>query len=167
MNSDLDKFISQLVDGGAVTAKVIDPHHVLTAAWPVMKCRYGCTQYGHNRCCPPFAPAHTETRAILDSFSRAIIFSTRSIEEGTPLAVEAVRALVREGYYKALAFGTGPCRLCDECHPAACPRPWDTAPSMEACGVDVFGTVRAAGLPLNPCPAEGEPLNCYGLVLAD
>ncbi len=130
-----------------------------------MKCRYGCPRYGHNRSCPPFAPAWQEMRAILDSFSEAIIFSVPDMSAGTPLAIKVTREACRDGYYKALAFGTGPCTLCEECRVGECPRPYDTAPSMEACGVDVFGTVRGLGLPVDTSPAPDAPLNCYGLIL--
>ena len=163
----LEKYTSALLEKGAFAAGVISTSKIITAPWTIMKCRYGCPRFGHNRSCPPFAPCHSETRQILDSFSRAIIFGVRAMDSGTPLAIECARMLARDGYYKAIPFGTGPCTLCENCTPHSCPCPEKTAPSMEACGIDVIGTVRAAGYHINPAPAPGEPLSCYGLILVD
>lgn len=163
----LGKYTSMLLDKGAFAAVGISPYAIVTAPWPIMKCRYGCPRYGHNRSCPPFAPGFKETREILDSYRRAILFGVRSMTAGTPLAIECARALCADGFYKAIAFGTGPCTICAQCTPDSCPRPHDTAPSMEACGIDVVATVKAAGLPIDIPPREGSQPRCYGLILVD
>lgn len=164
---NLEKYISILHEKGAFDAGIISPSEIIVAPWTIMKCRYGCSRYGHNRSCPPYAPGYKETREILDSFSRAIIFGVRSMHSGTPLAIELARILARDGYYKAIPFGTGPCTLCEQCTPQNCPNPEKTAPSMEACGIDVIATVRAAGYSITPTPTADEPLSCYGLILVD
>jgi predicted metal-binding protein len=159
--------VNQLLAEGADLAMPISASLVVTAAWPVMKCRYGCPNYGHNRCCPPYSPAWEEMRAILGNYTTAILFRTHSITAGTPLAVSVAAGLFRRGYYKVLPFGTGSCRLCAECTPDSCPRPWETAPSMEACGVDVFATVRNAGVEVSSYAPEGSVPDCFGLILVE
>ena len=163
----MESAVTQLLEGGADIAVAIPVSKIVTAAWPVMKCRYGCPNYGHNRCCPPFSPSWKEMEAILGGYSRAILFRTHSIGAGTSLAVDVAAGLFRRGYYKALAFGTGPCRLCAKCTPESCPQPWKTAPSMEACGVDVFATVRNAGIEVATYAPEGSVPDCFGLLLVD
>ncbi len=167
MQPTIDKYISQLLANGAFTAVPIAPQAIVTASWTIMKCRYGCNRYGHNRSCPPFAPDYKETREILDCYRRAILFGVRTMAEGTPLAIECLRSMTADGLYKAIAFGTGPCTLCSDCKPGDCPRPHETAPSMEACGIDVVATVRNAGLSINTPPRKDSPLSCYGLILVD
>ncbi len=162
-----EKYLAMLKEGGASLALQINPCEIITAPWTIMKCRYGCPRYGHNRSCPPFAPSYKETRAILDSFSIALIFSIPDMSKGTPLAIKLMRSLATDGYYKALAFGTGPCTRCEKCMLSDCPQPYDVAPSMEACGIDVFGTVKNLGLPIDTNPQPGKPLNCYGLILVE
>ena len=163
----LEKYFRILRDNGADIACEIHPSGINVAAWPVMKCRYGCPNYGHNRSCPPFAPVYDETRRILECYSRAILFSVHDMNAGTPAALACMRALVADGYYKAIAFGTGPCRRCEKCTPANCPHPMDVAPSPEACGIDLVATVRSHNLPISMPPAEGEPLHCYGIILVE
>jgi len=36
---------------------------------------------------------------------------------------------------------------------------------MEACGIDVFATARAQGLPIHTLRERNEPHNLYGLLL--
>lgn len=167
MTDQLHKYISLLKQKGAVYVKTIDTDTIVVAPWTIMKCRYGCPRYGKNRSCPPFAPAAEETQKILQCYSHAILFSVSSMDSGTPIALECASALTNDGFYKVIAFGTGPCTLCKECSLADCPQPHRVAPSMEACGIDVVATVRAAGFPINIPPKPDEPLNCYGLLLVD
>ena len=167
MDCALDKYISFLLGNGAFAATPVSPAAIITAPWPIMKCRYGCPRYGHNRCCPPFAPGYKETREILDSYRRAILFGVHDMSAGTPLALECVRLMSVDGFYKAIAFGTGPCTICEQCTPGNCPHPHRTAPSMEACGIDVIETVRNAGLKIDMPPQNGSQLNCYGLIMLD
>lgn len=163
----LEKYFQILRNHGADIVKEINPADIKVASWPAMKCRYGCPNYGHNRSCPPFAPACEETRRILDEYSRAIIFNVHDMSAGTPAALACMRALLADGFYKAAAFGTGPCRRCEKCTPANCPFPMEVLPSPEACGVDVVATIRALHLPLDMPPQPDTPLNCYGLLLLE
>ncbi|MCM1066577.1 MAG: DUF2284 domain-containing protein [Muribaculaceae bacterium] len=167
MLPNLDKYISLLLDGGAFVARIIPAAEIITAPWVIMKCRYGCPRYGHSRSCPPFAPGWKETAEILGCYSRAIIFGVHSMAQGTPLALKTNRALCSDGFYRALAFGTGPCTRCAECKPDACPHPSEVLPSPEACGIDLVATVRAAGLSINMPPQPDAPLSCYALLLVD
>jgi predicted metal-binding protein len=77
------------------------------------------------------------------------------------------REIFLAGFYKALGFGSGPCRGCPECNFDGCRHPEDARPSMEACGIDVFATVRANGCPIEVVRDEGDEQNYYGLVLID
>lgn len=81
------------------------------------------------------------------------------------MAVKLEREIFLAGYYKALGYGAGPCMLCKECNVQQCVHPEDTRPSMEACGIDVYATVRANGLPIEVVKDETCEENYYGLVL--
>ena len=105
---------------------------VVTAPWTTFKCQFGCENFGKNHCCPPEAPDYTRTRAVLDSFSTGILFRVHHWN-ATAMAAEGARRLFLDGYYKALAFGSGPCKLCPSCAPEGCRFPWKAVPAMEAC----------------------------------
>ncbi|MDE6527350.1 MAG: DUF2284 domain-containing protein [Muribaculaceae bacterium] len=163
----MKEYLNQLLEDGAFVAVEMPAWKIVTAPWVVMKCRYGCPRYSHNRSCPPFAPDWRSTREILDSYNRAIIFGVRTMAEGTPLALATLRRLGNAGYYKAIGFGTGPCCRCKECNVAECPTPAEVLPSPEACGIDVVGTVRRAGLHIDMPPKPGKELSCYAIILVD
>lgn len=165
----MQQAIDELKSGGADIAVAIAPSSIVTAAWTIMKCRYGCPEYGRNLCCPPFAPSWRETADIIACYDNAILFRVHDMKVGTPLAISVSAGLFRRGHYKALPFGTGPCRKCSVCKgkPGSCPRPYETAPSMEACGIDVFATVRANGIEVSTYAAPGAVPDCFGLILVD
>src|SRR5699024_7606185 len=115
----MEACLEYLRENGADPAIVIDPHTVITAPWPRLRCQCGGESYGHNHCCPPEAPDYTRTRAVLGSYSTAILFRIHHYG-ASRMAWECARRLFLAGYYKALAFGSGPCKLCPSCDPAGC-----------------------------------------------
>jgi len=97
---------------------------------------------------------------------------------------ELERSAFLMGAYRTLALGAYPCEYCDECvimtheglDEAAlkrlCPHKDKMRPSMEACGIDVFTTVRHAQLPLHTIKKRAPKgmaasLNSYGMLLLD
>lgn len=168
MNNDiLSKYINILNEKGAF-AKGIDAKSIETAPWTVMKCQYGCAMYGKNLCCPPNTPDYKRTREIIDSYSQIILFEYSKKSEVTHLAVEIARQIFLDGYYKVLAFGSGWCNICSECALGeGCRFPSKAAPSMEACGIDVFATVRNNGFIINTLKNKDEQNHNFGLLLVD
>ena len=98
---------------------------------------------------------------------RKILFNTNddSWTGITPLAVELARVAFLDGYYKAIAFGSGPCGICEECSVDHCRFPKKTVPSMEGCGIDVFATARNNGFTINTVKEKTDQHNYFGLVL--
>ncbi len=154
---EMEKYVDFAVKFGASNAWIIDPSCVVTASWIAEKCREGCPDYGTNLCCPPFAPVHTETRKRLDGFEKALLFSSGDIFAITRISRKCRDLMKRDGCKNAYAFGGGSCRLCETCTKEKCVFPDLALPSIEACGIDVFGTLEKLGI--NP----GK--NCFGLVL--
>jgi predicted metal-binding protein len=81
------------------------------------------------------------------------------------IAFELEQDLFFQGFYKALGLGAGPCWLCKECNLEHCIHPLQARPAMEACGIDVYATARAAGYPIQVVRDRSEVPNRYGLVL--
>ncbi len=156
------------VEMGAVGAKIISPEKVFTAAWVRWKCRFGCGAFGSSRLCPPHSPTPAETRAVLDGYRRAVLIHA---DEKLDMR-RTVAALEREaflaGFYKAFGFACGPCGLCKECaFEKGCRHAELARPAMEACGIDVFRTARAAGFPIEVVKDYNERQNYYGLLLLE
>jgi predicted metal-binding protein len=73
-DADLEKYSEEAVERGATHAKQIHPSSVVTAPWVRWKCQYGCRGYGRSYCCPPDTSTPEQTRTLIDSFHRAILF---------------------------------------------------------------------------------------------
>lgn len=83
------------------------------------------------------------------------------------------------GYYKAFAMAALPCSYCDDCLPERADFVLDPAskrfcahqdkarPSMEACGIDVFKTVRKVGYEIEVCTSPREKVTFFGLLLIE
>lgn len=165
--SSLARFVDRALELGAAGAKLVDPASVVTAAWVRLKCQYGCGGYGGSLCCPPHSPTPEETRRVLDCYTRALLVHCKPGTGVKALVVALEREIFLAGYYRAFAYGAGPCHLCDECSFAGCRHAGQARPSMEASGIDVFATARANGFPLEVVTDRSCDQNYYGLVLVD
>jgi len=150
----------------AKDAKIIPADTVVTAQWVREKCQFGCGGYGKSLTCPPHSPTPEETKEMLTHYKHALLIHG---DEETPIT-RIVAALEREifldGHYKAFGMGVGPCSICEECV-ESCKYPHQARPSMEACGIDVFSTVKAHGFPIEVLKDQNCKPNYYGLVLID
>jgi predicted metal-binding protein len=177
----LEAYWEQITTGRPAEAKEIDPKSVVTAPWVRLKCQYGCPRYGRGYCCPPDTPAPEQTRRILDSYNRAILFhltaaKTESgnrielIEDFLARVVDLEGEMFKNGFYKAFAILSGPCTLCKECGKlkgTPCHSGYRARPSMEACGIDVYQTAWNNDFPLAPLKDKKESQNIYSLMLVE
>jgi len=131
---------------GVKAVRMVSPSDVVTAPWARLKCQFGCGGYGQCLVCPPFTPMPEQMRAVLDSYKRAILihFDTEADVKATVADLE--RTIFLRGAWKAFGLGAGPCYFCKECdlETKECRYPERARPAMEACGIDVFSTVRNA-----------------------
>ena len=83
--------------------------------------------------------------------------------------VDLERDIFLRGAWKAFGLGAGPCYFCKECavEEKQCRYPERARPAMEACGIDVFSTVKKAGFPIEVVRTTRQCPNYYGLILVD
>ena len=179
--ASLETYWEQVTKGRPSEAKEIDPKTVVTAPWVRLKCQYGCPRYGRGYCCPPDTPTPDQTRKILHSYARAILFhleaaKTSGSSRGKVLqgflssVVDLEGEMFKQGFYRAFAILSGPCTLCQECGKlkgVPCRSGYRARPSMEACGIDVYQTAWNNGFPLAPLKEKNETQNLYCLMLAE
>ncbi len=136
--------------------------------WARLKCQYGCSDYGRPGC-PPYAPTAEQTKQLLKSYSFAFLLEGEPPTREFQLAVfEAERTAFLSGYYKAFALWAGHCALCPECvADGKCRDRRRCRPSMEGAGIDVFETVRRAGIDLMTLSAKSQFVKYYGLLLLE
>lgn len=177
--------------------KLISADKIEVAEWVRWKCRYGCKAYGKHLNCPPYVPAVEETRELIQCYENAIVarfdakpnpdvppshihhFLWDAIKELYDTMFEFERHAFLSGYYKAFAMVGLCCAYCDECIPERgksvldqapkrfCEHQHKMRPAMEACGIDVFRTVRNAGYELEVLRSPSEKITFFGLLLLE
>jgi len=164
----LKRWVKRAVDLGADEAKVVNTRSVVTAPWVRYKCQFGCGGWGRRLTCPPFSPSPEETRKLLNSYRRALlVHCTKKWQDVKTVVSELEKEMFLAGFYKVFALGSGPCNVCEKCNLKFCAHPGRARPAMEACGIDVFATVRGNGLPIEVVRDHSCPTNYYGLVLTE
>jgi len=164
---DIDAFVNRACELGAVSAKIVKADTIVTAPWVRLKCQFGCRHYHSSHCCPPSAPTPDETQNVIDCYSIALLIHFKKSLNATDAVAKLEKEIFLSGFYKALGFGAGPCRLCKECDKEKCLQPETARSSMEGCGIDVYATVTAHGYPIEVLKDKSCEMNCYGLILIE
>ena len=161
------KWVERAVKLGAKDAKIIPADSVKTAEWVRMKCRFGCGGYDGCLTCPPHSPTPEETRRMLEDYTWAVLYEMGP-KAKRELAFKLEREVFLAGHYKAFGMAQGPCDLCEECDfEDGCRYPDEARPAMEACGIDVFETVRKSGFEIEVLTSTRQCGHYYGLVLIE
>lgn len=154
---------------GVLDARIISPSEVETAAWVRLKCQFGCGCYGQCLVCPPFTPSPEQMRKVLDAYCRAILIHFDRETDIKAAVADLERSIFLCGAWKAFGLGAGPCYFCKDCpvEEKQCRHPERARPSMEACGIDVFSTVKKLGFPIDVIRTTRQCPNYYGLILVE
>ncbi len=169
-SSAAEQWVARAVGMGAAGARVVPAASVVTAQWVRLKCQYGCGGFGRRLTCPPHSPTPDQTRRVLDEYRYGLLVHSPGDQKWTSvkqLVADLEREIFLAGHYKAFGFGSGPCNLCETCPLEYCLQPDRARPAMEACGIDVYATVRANGFPISVVTDYQCPQDYYGLVMIE
>ncbi len=175
---DLRDWCERALALGAEAARPLAPGLVVTADWVRLKCQFGCDGYGLCRTCPPYSLTPDQTRRLLDGYSRALLLrvgphtgyddSDKYSLAARSAAVELEREMFLAGYHRVWSLGAGPCATCATCDmDKPCVDPEHARPSLESCGIDVFGTVRNAEWAIDVVRDKEDQYRFFSLVLVD
>ncbi len=197
LNTLISELRQIALENGANDLRLISADTIKTAEWVRLKCQYGCKAYGKHLSCPPYAPTPEKTEKVLEDYKYAVLVEFVGLPKETSVdprhihhylwdlilrIQDAIFKLERHaflsGYYKAFGFGAYPCSLCETCLPEEgdidfhtvkrlCRHQDRMRPAMEASGIDVYATVRAAGFELEVVTTFDETIKSFGLVLLD
>jgi predicted metal-binding protein len=142
---------------GAKDSKIIKTDRVIVGEWVYWKCRFGCSTYGNNLTCPPHSPNPEQTKALLREYEYALLLKYDSTQDYNNLLIGLEREAFLRGFYKALSLTAGSCKLCENCNISnGCVNLKKARPSMEACGIDVFGTMHNVGFDMKVLTSKDE-----------
>ncbi len=175
--SKLDRYVKRALGLGVSKALIIDVDSIVTGNWVRLKCQYGCGGYGASLTCPPYSPTPDYTRTMLTEYSKALLIQMKDIDPRKismtskhlrRVVSDMEREIFLDGYYKAFGMASGPCELCRTCDTTTgCKHPYQSRPSMEACGIDVYQTARNNGCVLEVVRSEDALCSFMSLVLIE
>jgi predicted metal-binding protein len=168
-------------ESGFREVHLLKTSEIVIARWVGLKCRYGCANYNTTWCCPPAAPDLPTMRELLSEYEVALLLVSDGNHEHfyrnnaakrrqqiqrwkSTVALE--RKLFLMGYYKAFGLPAETCALCKECgYPKQCKFPNEKRPSIEACSIDVFQTLKNLGQSAGLARRVEDSYSSYSLIL--
>lgn len=158
----------------------IDPQEIVVAQWVRMKCTFGCSEYGHNACCPPQTPSVPECRQFFSEYSTAAIFHFATAvnkpddrhdwTKGINLGLSRLeREVFLAGYRKTFLLFMDSCCLCSKCKEirTECKNAPMARPAPEAMAVDVYETVKKVGYPIQVLTDYDQVMNRYAFLMIE
>jgi predicted metal-binding protein len=153
---------------GVESAAIIDTETIVTGEWVRRKCRYGCTGYGACLTCPPHSPTPDKTAEMLKSYTKGLLLHSHKFRAVKRATLQMEKEAFLSGLPRAFGMGAGPCTLCKECAlDEGCRHPEEARPSIEACGIDVFTTVKNNGFTIRVLDSTGQTPDYYAIILLE
>jgi predicted metal-binding protein len=167
IEKDMEELKALALERGAASAEVIPAHEVVFDERTIHKCQFGCPSYGRYLTCPPHTPHPSEFEKALRKYKWAVMVEC-DLADLNRLVVEVEKGAMRLGYYLALGLKGQRCFLCEECVAPGelCRDPLNARPSMSGLGINVFATLRKAGIE-RKLAMDGEDYTSWGMILVD
>lgn len=166
-----DEMLAYALQQGAVDAVPFQREDIVYDSRTLLKCMYGCDDWGHGLTCPSAHPEVTLAmyKEMLTRYQWGIIIHGHDKHTTQRISYALEKLAFESGYY--FAFSMSDCGLCTRCagHDGApCRFPKKARPAFHSVGIDVFATVRALGLPIRTLkdPAAEEQ-NWYAAVFVE
>ena len=164
------KYIETALAMGAKNAARFDISDIVFDPRVVLKCIFGCGDFGRNHTCPYQKSPLTmkEYEEIFAKYKWGVIIGCADKHISQKISLEIERAAFLDGYY--FAFSLADCGLCKECakiENAPCRVPAKARPAFHSVGIDVFKTAHQLGLPLNVAQDFDAELNWYSAVFIE
>ncbi len=179
----LQELLQKGKEYGLTQVLPFDTQKIVVAEWVHLKCRYGCSQYSTNWCCPPATPSPDKVRSIVEEYTKAVLLVGNNtckdfyLNNGKKRAnqvrcwkgtISLERMLFLKGYYKAFSLVGECCALCKECaYPDTCRFPQEKRPSVESFSIDVIGTLNNLGTSANVATRTSDTFDYYAIILLE
>ena len=160
-----EELVKRALEEGAVSAKPFDISDICFDSRVLMKCMYGCPDWGKGLTCPsrPGNPTMAEWREMLERYHWGIVIHAYDKATTQRVSFLLEGEAFRKGYY--FAFSMSDCALCKECagyKGGECRNVHKARPAFHSVGIDVFKTVRQMGFRIDPlADQDNEEQNWY------
>lgn len=168
--SKYQKLIDEAYRLGALNVKEFVIEDIVFDPRTILKCKYGCADYGKSYHCPSDSKNLDieESIRIFKHYHAGLIIHSNSKNLNQEISYELEKLAFLEGYYMALSLSD--CGLCKEClcrYQKPCPHPEKARPAFHAVGIDVFKTVTQLKLPIYVLHEKSEIQNWYAAIFIE
>lgn len=164
---------------GFTDYKWINPKEIIVAHWVRVKCTFGCSDYGLGTC-PPNTPSVRDCDSFFKEYENGLIIRLNKFadktaypsdwsREMTNKLLEIEREIFLLGHQKVFLLNQTCCSLCKSCsgNRSECKDKKNSRPSPESFAVDVYQTVRNAGLEIHVVAENPSEMNRIAIVLVE
>lgn len=159
--------------------KWIDPGEIIVAHWVRVKCTFGCPDYGLGAC-PPNTPSVSDCESFFKEYETGLIIRLNKYadkhaypsdwsKEATEKLLDIERKIFLSGHHKVFLLNQTCCDICKDCPGTRidCRDKRKSRPSPESFAVDVFQTVRKAGLNIHVISENPSDINRIAILLIE
>lgn len=170
---------SLIIKHGLSDYKWVNPKEIVVAHWVRVKCYFGCSDYGLGTC-PPNTPSVNDCDSFFKEYDRGLIIRLSKYADKTSYPSEWSREMTNKllnverdlfliGLYKVFLLNQTCCSLCNDCskNRLDCKDKVKSRPSPESFAVDVYQTVRNAGLDINVVKDSPGEMNRIAILLIE
>ena len=165
----MEKYIQLAKELGMVNAMTISPEDIFFDIRAILKCRWGCEDFFQESIrCHTRDTTYQERVEMIKKYEHILLAHSHDPKTLSEAVLEIERAAFLDGHY--FAFAIRFCNLCKACavkEGKTCPTPDKVRPCDQSFGIDVYKTVRNAGLPCEVLQSKEGKQNRYGFVLID
>jgi predicted metal-binding protein len=159
--------------------KWINPKEIVVAQWVRVKCTFGCGDYGLGTC-PPNTPSVSECERFFKEYDNGLIIRLNKFadknaypsdwsKEMTNKLLDIEREIFLSGYQKTFLLNQTCCNLCKDCtgNRISCKDKTRSRPSPEGFAVDVYQTVRNAGINIDVVAVNPADISRIAILLIE
>jgi predicted metal-binding protein len=174
-----EKIESLLAKQGICDYKWINPKEIVVAQWVRVKCTFGCNDYGLGTC-PPNTPSVSDCYRFFKEYESGFIIRLNKFadkneypsdwsREMTDKLLSIEKEIFLSGYQKVFLLNQTCCSICKKCpgNRVECKEKEKSRPSPESFAVDVYQTVRNAGLDINVVAETPAEMNRIAILLIE
>jgi predicted metal-binding protein len=174
-----EKIDSVLIKQGFSDYKWINPGEIVVAHWVRVKCFFGCSDFGLGTC-PPNTPSVNDCDSFFKEYEHGLVIRLNKFADKNAypsdwsremtnklLAIE--REIFLTGFQKVFLLNQTCCMLCNDCsgNRTDCKDKTRSRPSPESFAVDVYKTVRNAGMEINVVADNPSDMNRIAILLIE
>jgi predicted metal-binding protein len=174
-----EKIESIITGYGFTDYRWINPQDIIVSQWVRVKCTFGCSDYGLGTC-PPNTPTVDECKRFFSEYNNGLIIRLTKFADKdsypsdwsrdmTNKFLEIEKQIFLQGNQKAFLLNQTCCDLCKDCssNRTDCKDKRKSRPSPEGFAVDVYQTVRNAGMEINVIPENPSEMHRIVILLID